>query len=74
MPFGPTNINTFYGLGEVNESQLRALRENINWHDICKDLTGNQAHWNTTRKGELTWFTFSLIILAAKIWFYFVIT
>ena len=63
MPFGLENINTFYGLGK-----------NINWHDICKDLTDNQAHWNTPNKGELTWFPFSLLTLSAKIWFYLVIT
>ena len=74
MPFCPKNINTFYGLGEVDESQFRALRENINWHEICKDLTDNQVHWNTTRKGEFTWFPTSLLTLSAKIWFYSVIT
>ena len=74
MPFGPKNISTFYGPGEMDESKFQALRENINWHKICKDLTDNQAHWNSTWKGELTWFPSSLLTLSAKIWFYFVIT
>ena len=30
VPFGPESINNFYGLGEVDESQFLALRENIN--------------------------------------------
>ena len=51
VSFSPENINTLYGLGEVDESQFRALRENINRHEFCKDLTDNQAHWNTIRKG-----------------------
>ena len=50
------------------------MGENINWHEICKDFTDNQAHWNTTRKGELTCFPYSLLTLSANIWFYFVIT
>ena len=74
MPFGSENINNFYGLGEVDESRFLALRENINWQEVCKDLTDNQAHYNTTRKVELTWFPSSLLTLFTKIWFYFVIT
>ena len=58
----------------MDESHFRALRENIIWHEICKDLTDDQAHWNTTRKGELTWFPSSLLSLSTKSWFYFVIT
>ena len=69
MPFGPKTINNFYTMGEVNDSQFRALRENINWHKNCKNLTNNQVHWNTTRKGELTWFPSSLLTLSARFGF-----
>ena len=63
-----------YALKEVDEMRFQTLRENINWHEICKDPTDDQAHWNRTRKGELTWFPSSLISLSTKNWFYFVIT
>ena len=74
MLFSLENINNFYALGGVDKSRFQALRENINWHEICKDLTDDQAHWNTVRKGDLTWFPSSLLSLYAKILFYFVIT
>ena len=74
MLFSQETVNNFYALREVDESWFRALLENINRYEICKDLTENQAHWNTTRKGELTWFPSSLLSLSMKIWLYFVIT
>ena len=58
----------------VDEARFQTLGVNINWVEVCKDSTDDQAHWNTTRKGELTWFPSSLLTLSTKIWFYFVIT
>ena len=73
VSFGPQQINQCYALEKVDETRFQTLQVNINWHEIFKDLTDDQAHWNITRKGELTWFPSSLT-LSAKIWFYFVIT
>ena len=67
VSFSAEHIKNFYSLGAMDETQFQALRDNINWHDICKDLTNDQAHRNTTRKGELTWLSSSLLSLSAKI-------
>ena len=68
-PFNPQPINECYALPKVFETRFQTLWANINWVEICKDLIDDQAHWNTTRKGELTWFPSSLT-LSTKIWFF----